>query len=399
MRDNSYTCDTTDLYVSLELCVGVKHSFVARSHSRLRHDSYMCDMTDVCVTWLTRSWLEWIQTSDMTRVCGTRRTSIIALKYAIKQSTRSWLDDILYSYSDMTRVRMTRLTSIIALHSFTTHTNDLLQCVGANHSFVTRTHSRLRNHSCMCDMTEVRVTWPIRSWLVLICDSDMTHVCVTRLTSIRLSNAFEHDVVLCIFQLLLFLMNVSRVSVWQCVAVCCSVFHRVAVCCIMLQCVAVWCRPVHLSTPALSDVCVMRRFVTVCCSVLQRVVECAPMCCSVFHRVAVYCSMMSSSVFWSRALSDVCVMCDCVAVCCSVLQRIAVCSIVLQCVPSCCSVLHRVTVCCSMMSSSASFNSCSFWCMCHAWLCCSVLQCVAVCCSVLQCVAVCCSVLYFVAVY
>ena len=30
-----------------------------------------------------------------------------------------------------------------------------------------------------------------------------------------------------------------------------------------------------------------------------------------------------------------------------------------------------------------------------AYLCCSVLQCVAVCCSVLQCVAVCCSVLQY----
>ena len=34
----------------------------------------------------------------------------------------------------------------------------------------------------------------------------------------------------------------------------------------------------------------------------------------------------------------------------------------------------------------------------HSFVCCSVLQCVAVCCSVLQCVAVCCSVLQCVAV-
>jgi len=41
----------------------------------------------------------------------------------------------------------------------------------------------------------------------------------------------------------------------------------------------------------------------------------------------------------------------------------------------CCSVLQCVAVCCSVLQ--------------HVAVCCSVLQCVAVCCSVLQCVAVC----------
>ena len=46
----------------------------------------------------------------------------------------------------------------------------------------------------------------------------------------------------------------------------------------------------------------------------------------------------------------------------------------------CCSVLQCVAVCCSVLQCVA--------------VCCSVLQCAAVCCSVLQCVAVCCSVLH-----
>jgi len=216
----------------------------------------MCDMTDVCVTWRTRSWLNNILYSDTTRVRMTRLTSIIALKYAIKQSTRSWLDDILYSYSDMTRVCMTRLTSIIALNSFSTHermicSNALEQITRSwlnsfttpkplmyvwhdwgtcdvTHSFVTCAHSWLRHDSCMCDKTHLYMPQ---------------------------------------------------------------------------QCARACCRPLRLSAPALSDVCVTRQCVAVCCSVLQ-------------------------------------------------------------CVPSCCSVLHRVTLCCSMMSSSASFSSCSVWCMC-----------------------------------
>jgi len=64
--------------------------------------------------------------------------------------------------------------------------------------------------------------------------------------------------------------------------------------------------------------------------------------------------------------------------CCSALQYVAVCCSVLQCVEVYCSVLQCVAVCCSMLQCVA--------------VCSSVLQCVAVCCSVSQCVAVCCSV-------
>jgi len=80
-------------------------------------------------------------------------------------------------------------------------------------------------------------------------------------------------------------------------------------------------------------------------------------------------------------------------VCCSVLQRAVS---VLQCVAVCCSVLqtHGALLQMGMKpqhgTSVAARHS-------EQWVCCSVLQCVAVCCSVLQCVAVCCSVLQCVA--
>ena len=69
-----------------------------------------------------------------------------------------------------------------------------------------------------------------------------------------------------------------------------------------------------------------------------------------------------------------CSVLQCVAVCCSVLQCAAVYCSVLQCVAMYCSVLQRIAVCCSVLQCVA--------------VCCSVLQCVAVCCSVVQCVAV-----------
>jgi len=81
--------------------------------------------------------------------------------------------------------------------------------------------------------------------------------------------------------------------------------------------------------------------------------------------------------------------------CCSVLQCVAVCCSVLQCVAVCCSVcfsmLQYVAVCCSY----CSVLNCKDAVIAElegALLCCSVLQCVAVCCvcrSVLQYVAVC----------
>jgi len=64
-----------------------------------------------------------------------------------------------------------------------------------------------------------------------------------------------------------------------------------------------------------------------------------------------------------------CSVLQCVAVCCSVLQCVAVCCSALQCVAARCNALQCVAVCCSVTSSLHTIS-------------------VAVCCSVLQCVAV-----------
>ena len=64
------------------------------------------------------------------------------------------------------------------------------------------------------------------------------------------------------------------------------------------------------------------------------------------------------------------------------LESMQVCMIAIHYV--CCGVLQCVAVCCSVLQCVAVY--------------CSVLQCVAVCCSVLQCGALCCSVLQCVAV-
>ena len=80
----------------------------------------------------------------------------------------------------------------------------------------------------------------------------------------------------------------------------------------------------------------------------------------------------------------------CVAVNCSELQWIAV----------SCSELQWVAVCCRVWLAETRL-SCYIWMNnvthMNAFMCCSVLQCVAVCCSVLQCVAACGSVLQSVA--
>ena len=84
-----------------------------------------------------------------------------------------------------------------------------------------------------------------------------------------------------------------KISVLQCVAVCCSVLQCVAVCCNVLQCVAV------------------------CCNVLQ---------CGSWHpfTLQIFCSQC-------RTIGVL----QCVAVCCSVLQCVALCCSVLQCVAVC----------------------------------------------------------------
>jgi len=147
-----------------------------------------------------------------------------------------------------------------------------------------------------------------------------------------------------------------------CVAVCCSVlqcvaaathvawgshrrspFVRCSVCCSVLQCVAV--RVVtHIASGS------YRRSPFVRCSV----------------RCSVCCSMLRFVLLRTLPRYLFILLPSCVAVCFAV------------CVAVCCSVPQFVS---SRMFSSISFYRSHF-------VCCSVLQCVAVCCSVLQCVAV-----------
>jgi len=83
-----------------------------------------------------------------------------------------------------------------------------------------------------------------------------------------------------------------------------------------------------------------------------------------------------------------CSVLQCVAVWCSVVQCVAECCRVLQCVAVCCSVVQCGAVCCRVLQSVAVCCSELQW----VALSCSELQWVAVSCSVVRCVAVCCSV-------
>ena len=135
--------------------------------------------------------------------------------------------------------------------------------------------------------------------------------------------------------------NARRVSVLQCVAVCCGVLQCVAVCCGVLQCVAVCYGPCKSAQ--------LRE-----CSQGECVLQCVAVCCSVLQRVA---------VFWRITEEDILVhIMQCVAVCCSVLQGVAVCCGVSQC----CSVLQCVR---DLVKKKSWLTSCSGF---------RVVQCVAV---------------------
>jgi len=135
----------------------------------------------------------------------------------------------------------------------------------------------------------------------------------------------------------------------------------------------------------------MLQFVAVCCSLLQllqyvavchSVLLCGALCYTVFHGVAVFCSV--SQVVACVAVPQVWAY-RCVGHRHSntppshVLQSVAVCCSLLQCVAECFSVLQSVSVCCRVFQCVAE--------------CFSVLQSVSVCCRAFQCVAECFSVL------
>jgi len=100
----------------------------------------------------------------------------------------------------------------------------------------------------------------------------------------------------------------KKLSVVQCVIVCCSVFQCVAACCGMLQCVVVWRTYTDLLlTKSLEPV------VAVCCSVF-----------SVLQRVAMCCVRSTHknlllTISWKHVVAVCCSVLQCVAVCCSVL--------------------------------------------------------------------------------
>jgi len=84
-----------------------------------------------------------------------------------------------------------------------------------------------------------------------------------------------------------------------------------------------------------------------------------------------------------------------VAVCCSVLQSVAACRVPSR-IQSRTHSAHCTPVTVRVMA--AFLCTPARWYPIMTWVCCSVLQCVAVCCSALQCVAVRCRVLQCVAV-
>ena len=96
------------------------------------------------------------------------------------------------------------------------------------------------------------------------------------------------------------LVRFRRVSVVQCVAVCCSVLQCVAACCsvlqCVLQCVVVCCGLWKGCHAPFKQV----KCVAVCCSVLQ----CVAICCSMLQYVAVCCSMLWFVEGVSHAILD-----------------------------------------------------------------------------------------------
>ena len=118
-----------------------------------------------------------------------------------------------------------------------------------------------------------------------------------------------------------------------------------------------------------------------CVAVCGSVLQCVAVCCSVLtcHQLAVCCSVLQCVAVWLRR----------VAVCCSVLQSVAACRVPSR-TQSRTHSAHCTPVTVRVMA--AFLCTPARWYPIMTWVCCSVLQCVAVCCSVLQCVAGCCSV-------
>jgi len=135
--------------------------------------------------------------------------------------------------------------------------------------------------------------------------------------------------------------------------VCCGVFQRVAVCCSVVQCQ-------HLPEACHTYVGSM--------SYMENGELCHTYAFVMSHVCMRDVTRCNDTLLLSRRESTR-------TTCCSVLQCVAACYSVLQCVAGC---------------VNTGFGHCRF----SIAVCCSVLQCAAVCHNVLQWVAVCCSVLH-----
>ena len=138
----------------------------------------------------------------------------------------------------------------------------------------------------------------------------------------------------------------------------------------------------------------MLQFVAVCCSVLQCVSWASV---PALQCVAVRCRVLLCVTGCRNMLAMHCKLKLVSYLCCSLLQRVAVCRSLLQCAAlsfgvsvSSISVpvLHFAAVRCSALQCVAVR-----WCHGYRYHFCIALPCFAVCCSVLQCVAVCCGAL------
>jgi len=109
-------------------------------------------------------------------------------------------------------------------------------------------------------------------------------------------------------------------SVWQCVAVRCSVVLCVAVHCSVLQCVAVWCRTMQCDAVRCSVLRVLQN--THQCLLEMSKSHCLVkyyhfdvyVCCSALHCVALCCGMLTNAYLvvwshteWSSIVTSVCV--------------------------------------------------------------------------------------------
>jgi len=152
-----------------------------------------------------------------------------------------------------------------------------------------------------------------------------------------------------------------RVSIVQCVAVCCSQLQYVTKRYDVYR--WVWC--VYMAGMYVYLYCSMLQWVAVCCSTLHYgAVRCSAVQCGAVSCSAVQCSAVQCSAIQCNAVC--CSASQCVAVRCSALQCVAVRCSALQCVAVRCSALQCDAVRCSALQCDAV--RCSPWSLLMGWL-------------------------------